>query len=120
MKKVLIFGAVLLLALVSPALAQEEEWDVAFGTVVSAGADRIVITEYDYELEKETDVTYYIDQETRYENIGGPAELNAGDAVEIVYLMKDGKKTAETVKKEMLLETDDGMGWDEDTPEKDI
>ncbi len=82
----------------------EEETDYSFGTVKSVTGDQLVVSEYDYESDKDVDVTYTTDPAVKLENANAVADIKAGDSVEIDFVSKDGKKIAKTVSVEKPTE----------------
>src|SRR3989338_1019955 len=85
---------------VAPAEAEEtaelggEEAEFSYGMVKSVSADQIVISEYDYEADKDVDVTYTVPADVKIEGAASLQEIAVGDAVDIDFLVKDGQKVA--------------------------
>ena len=92
-------------------VAMDDLEDYTYGTVVSAAADTLVISEFDDMENKEIEVTYAIDSATEIENIDAIDKLVAGDPVEITFKETDGKRIATAVAKEIedMNETADDM-----------
>ena len=86
----------------------EEETDYSFGTVKSVSGDQMVVSEYDYESDKDVDVTYAADPAVKLENVDAVANIKAGDSVEIDFVTKDGKKVAKTISVEKPTEEEAG------------
>ncbi len=82
----------------------EEETDYSFGTVKSVTGDQLVVSEYDYESDKDVDVAYTTDPAVKLENVDAVANIKAGDSVEIDFVTKDNKKIAKTVSVEKPTE----------------
>jgi len=121
MKNKVLFSMFMLACLiVFPLHAQVTGLEITFGIVVEASATQIVILEYDYEEDLEKEVAYLIDPETQYEEVESYQELEPGDPVEIMYSYQGDKKVAETIKKEVLSEEDEGLDWPEDLPDINI
>ncbi|HXV28549.1 MAG TPA: hypothetical protein VD913_06240 [bacterium] len=85
----------------------EEETDYSFGTVKSVTEKEIVVTEYDYESDKDVDIVYTADVDIKLENVDAVANIQAGDSVEIDFVTKDGKKIAKTISVEQLIEEEE-------------
>ena len=104
----------------APAAADETEF--SYGTVKSAGADQLVVSEYDYDSDKDVDVTYSVPAGTKFENVASAQEIKVGDAVDIDFLVKDGQKVASaiTVEKATAADTEEAAlgAADEVAPEK--
>ena len=71
-----------------------EEPDYTFGIVKSVTADQIVITEFDYDAEKEVEAAYQIDPKAQLGDVASVQEIRAGDEVDIDYVTRDGMKVA--------------------------
>lgn len=79
-------------------LAQEvEELEYSWGKVSSVSSEQIVVTEYDYDADKEVDVTYTLDPEVELKNVESLEDIKVGDSVEIDYVVKDGKRVAKII-----------------------
>ena len=78
------FWAGLLCLAAVPLHAQEAEMEVAFGTVVEISASQIVIMEYDFVADKEKEAVYFINDETKYENVESMAQISAFDSVRAI------------------------------------
>lgn len=79
-----------------------EEVDYSFGTVKSASAADVVVSEYDYETDKDIDVSYVLDPKAELKNVESAEKIAAGDSIDITYVMKDGKKVAKTISVEKI------------------
>jgi len=95
-----------------PAVADETEF--SYGTVKSIGTDQLVISEYDYDSDKDVEVTYSAPAGTKFENVTALQEIKAGDAVDIDFLVKNGQKVASaiTVEKPTAEDEDVALGAD--------
>lgn len=101
----LLMGAVLLTGIALSASAQPEETAMfSYGNVVSVAVDNIVLEEYNYEQDTMAQVTYAINAETKFEDLGSVQEIKAGDEVEIEYAEAEGKRVAKVVSKAEELE----------------
>ena len=98
-----------------PVPAAADETEFSYGTVKSVTADQIVVSEYDYDTDKDVDVTYSVPAGTKFENVATLAEIKVGDAVDIDFLTKDGQKTAAaiTVEKPTAEDENVALGADE-------
>ena len=74
--------------------------DYAYGEVVQSSNDQLVISEYDYEMDEELQVTYTINSQTAFTNVADAVKLAKGDAVEIYYKESNGKRVADMVIKD--------------------
>jgi len=83
-----------------------EETEYSYGTVSSISANQIVVKEYDYDSDTESDVTYEIDPAVTLEGVASVSEIAAGDTVDVEYIVKDNKKVAKilSVEKESMPE----------------
>ncbi len=71
-----------------------DEMNYSYGKVLNITPEQIIITEYDYEKDKEVEITYKIDQTLVLQNITSLNDLAKGDEVEIYFEEKEGKKKA--------------------------
>ena len=78
-------------------LIEFEGAEFSYGTVKSISGDQLVVSEYDYENDKDIDVTYSVNAETTYEGVQSLVEIAAGDSVDIDYKIEGHKKTAVAV-----------------------
>ena len=88
----------------------------SFGTVVSATATDLVVSEYNYDTDQNVDVSYVLDANTVYENVVNALELKQADEVDIEYKEVDGKKIITYLSK-VKIEEDLGqidMGLDQE------
>ena len=96
MKKMVLGVAtfLLLVGLVHPVVFAEGEEDTeyTYGTVTKIAGDQVTISEYDFEADKDVEMTYQVDPKAEFENVKSAAEVKVGDNIEIDYLVKDGKK----------------------------
>lgn len=92
-----LFSVVLpLLFLTQVSFAQEEEL-YSYGTVVTASPTELTIEKYDIETDAETNESFVLDANTKFENNTTVANIKAGDQVDIYYVEKEGKKVATDV-----------------------
>lgn len=82
---------------ISQAQEQEEEMEYTYGTVVSVSAKEIVVSEYDYEEDKEVNVTYAIDPKAKIEGAESAADIAVGDIVEMDYMVEGNKNVAKNI-----------------------
>lgn len=100
MKKIFILAIVVSLLCISfIAFAQEgqqrqEEVDYSYGKIISLAADKIEVTEYDYDKNTEINVSYVLDQNVEVRNAVSLKDLSVGDNIEIDFVIKDDKKIA--------------------------
>ena len=71
--------------------------EFSYGTAKSVSADQLVVSEYDYENDKDVDVTYSVNEKTTFEGVKAVAESAAGDSVDIDYEVKGDQKIALSV-----------------------
>ena len=80
------------------ALAQEEEEiEYSWGRVSSVSSGQIIVTEYDYDKEEESDVTYTLSPNVELRNIDSIESIVVGDSLDIEYIVKDGKRVAKAI-----------------------
>ena len=93
----------------------------SFGIVMSVSKDKITLQEYDFEQEKQIEVTYLIDSNTQFENVKSADEFVKDDEVEIYYKEANNEKTATVIVKYEVLEddTEDTSNLNQETPEED-
>lgn len=78
-------------------LAQEQDMDYVWGTVVKVSPEEITVSEYEYDLDEEIDVVYKIDPDVKLEGIDVLNELSEGDSIEIAYVIKGKNKIAKSI-----------------------
>ena len=94
---VLMFGF-LMCSMPGISLAQEEEeMEYSWGAVSSVSSNQIVITEYDYDSDEGTDVTYAVDPNAELKNVDSLKDIAVGDNVDIEYVVRNGKKVAKII-----------------------
>jgi len=86
----------------APATNEADEVDYSFGTVKSASAGEVVVSEYDYETDKDVDVAYTLDPKVELKNVDAADKIVAGDSIDITFIVKDGKKIAKSVSIEKI------------------
>ena len=84
----------------SPARAQEEPSEYAYGTVASIGTDKLLVVEYDYGQDTEVEKTYLFDSQVQLKNVSSINEILVGDNVEIDYFIQGGNRVAQTISVE--------------------
>ncbi len=80
--------------------APDTENEYSYGTVVSVNKDakEIVISEYDWSNDTETNVTFGIDPQIIVENAASWMDIPAGSEVDIEYVLDaNGKRIAKTI-----------------------
>jgi len=85
----------------------EEELEYSWGKVSSITSDQIVVKEYDYDSDTETDVTYTIDPKVTVKNIAALKDIKVGESVSIDYLVVDGKNIAKVITVEKPTEPEE-------------
>ena len=95
-----------------------EETEFSYGTVKSISDNQMVVSEYDYDTDKDVDVTYNVPTEVTIEGAASLKEIAVGAAVDIDFLIKDGQKTATAITVEKPIEEDEdlALGLDEPAP----
>ena len=98
------------------ALAQAEDTtEFSYGTVKSVSEGQLVVAEYDYDNDKDVDITYSVPANVTLDGVAKLSEIVVGNAVDIDYVVKDGQKvvsvisvekgTAETENEDTALDT---------------
>ena len=85
---------------VSEAPQAEETTEFSYGTVKSVSEGTLVVTEYDYDNDKDIEVTYSVPATTTLDGVGQLNEIAPGDAVDIDYVVKGGERAASTISVE--------------------
>lgn len=101
-------------------LVEFEGTEFSYGTVKSVSGDQLVVSEYDYENDKDIDVTYSVSPTVTLEGVASLGEIAAGDTVDIDYEIKGDQKVAVSIAVEKGGEEEDlGLEVDEltETPE---
>ncbi|MBF0521608.1 MAG: hypothetical protein HQL24_00975 [Candidatus Omnitrophica bacterium] len=83
---------------------QEEDQLFGFGKVVQISATAMSLTEYDFETDKEQQIDYVLNDQTKLDNIANLSEIKVADEVGVNYEEKDGKKIAKTIFKYVDME----------------
>ena len=81
-------------------LAQEEDAEYGYGTVVKVNESKreIVVSEYDYDNYTEINIAYSIDPNAKLENVDSIGEIKVGDEIGIDYMEDEtGKKIAKVI-----------------------
>ena len=85
----------LLMPLIIPSLWAQADWEYnaesTSGIVNKISKSQLTLKEYDYEVEKEVDVTYDIDPKVELVGMKTLTDLAPGDEVEIQYLEEENK-----------------------------
>ena len=87
----------------APAPQNEEVTEFSYGTVKSLGEGQLVVSEYDYDNDKDIEITYSVPADANFDGVGTLSEIAAGDAVDIDYVIKDGQKVASMISVEKVL-----------------
>lgn len=93
----------------SPAPAADE-MEYSFGEVKSISTSQLVLLEYDYLTDKESDVTYSVDPAVTYENAKSIDEIKVGDSIEIDYINQGQSKVVKTI---ILEKEEDAFAGDD-------
>ena len=104
----------------APAAATEEaadETEFSYGTVKSVTGNQLVVSEYDYDADKDIDVTYTVPPEAKLENVASVQEIAAGDIVDIDFVAKDGQKVVSLITVEKPTGQDEDLLLDEVAPD---
>ena len=99
--------------------AQEEDMEFSYGTVVSVSGNQVVVSEYDYDQDAETELTYTADPAATFEGVNSVKEIAKGDIIEIDYEVKNGKNIAKRifVEKDIQEEMVPSDVYDEPVPD---
>jgi hypothetical protein len=73
-----------------------EESQFSSGTVSSVGLDALLVKEKD-EIGSDVNVSYIVDSETQLVDKDTLADITAGEAVSVEYVVKDGQKLAKII-----------------------
>lgn len=95
-------------------LAQEEERGYSWGSVKSISSNQIVVSEYNFTVYEDTDVTYVINPEVKLEGVKSPRDIAVDDVVGIEYVVKDGQRVAESIQVEKLFQEEEFTFWGTD------
>jgi len=103
MGRYLIVSLLVLFSLISfvPTIVQaqeEEETEYSWGTVTSVSSNQIVITEYDYNSDEESDVAYTLAPYVKLDNVNSLKDIAIGDEVWVDYVVTEGKKVAVSIE----------------------
>lgn len=115
--KVVLLGCFLTLVSV-PAMAQEamEEEELnfqyAYGTIQEITTDKMVLLEYDFESEKEVEVSYLMDADIVFENFNSIADIKVGDDVDVAFLEENGQKVAALIAIDDSEQDEQDLGTD--------
>lgn len=96
---------------------EEEDINYASGIVVEITNNQITISEFNEDEEK-VNVTYYVDEESRFINSDSLKDIPVGKEVEIEYVIKDDKKIAKSITLEAEEGNDEESGEDEGSSEE--
>jgi hypothetical protein len=86
------------------------EPEYAFGTVKAINGQELTLTEFDYDTNKEREVTYTIDATAELNNVTSVAEIIVGDEVDVDYFVREGKNVAVVVAVAKPLNELEGLG----------
>jgi len=79
-------------------LAQGKEiMAFSYGTVLDISKNQIVVSEYDYDKDEESEASYVIDRKTEFKNVKSATDIVAGDSADIVYVISDGERVAQSI-----------------------
>ena len=79
---------------------EEEEIEYSWGIVSSISSKQIVVSEYDYDAEKNVDLVYALDPNLKLKNADSLENIVVGNSVDIEYVVRDGKKVAKAISVE--------------------
>lgn len=82
----------------------EEEMEYSWGVVTDISSNRLVVSEYDYDTDEESEVSYTIDPNVELVNVNSLEEIAIGYSVEIEFVIKDNDKIAKIITVEILEE----------------
>ena len=102
--------------------AQEAgDTEFSYGTVKSITGNQIVVSEYDYDSDKDVEATYTTTADTKLENVKSVQEIAVGDSVDIDFAVKNGQKVASalTVEKPTDESEDVALDLQDKQPEAD-
>ena len=95
----------------------EDTTEFSYGAVKSISENQVVVTEYDYDNDKDMDVAYSVPANVTLEGAAKLTEIVIGDAVDIDYVVKNGQKIASVISVEKGTEEAEGeeaaLGADE-------
>lgn len=95
--------ALLFIGLVNSGSAEIiEDSEFSYGTVVSVSPAQLVVSEYDYENDVEVTATYEITPAVKLSNVKAIEEIVPGNSVDIIYVVKDDKKIAQSISVEAV------------------
>lgn len=77
--------------------AQEEEEDYSWGIVSSVTSSQIIVKEYDYDQDKDLEVSYAMSPNVKFEGVASLKDIKPNDDIEIDYVVKDGKRLARVI-----------------------
>lgn len=111
-------------AAVAPQAAPAQEaadTEFSYGTVKSISGNQIVVSEYDYDADKDVEVAYTTTADTKLENVKSVQEIAVGDSVDIDFAVKNGQKVASalTVEKPTDENEDAALDLQDKQPEAD-
>ena len=88
----------------------EETLEYTYGSIVSASPVEVVINEYNYETDEESNVSYLINPETKFNNIDSAQSLVKDDNVDIYYKVIGDQRVARMITKdETVYDTEEGL-----------
>ena len=89
MKKFALFA--LLLSPLLLGAASPEDVRYSYGTVRSVSGHEIVVTEYDYDKDADTDVAYDVSG-AKFENVSSPSEIKPDDTIDFMFREENGRR----------------------------
>ena len=93
-----------------PAVNVDEALEYTYGSVVSASAAEVVISEYNYESDEEIQMTYVVNADTKFSNVNAAQDLLKDDNVDIYYKVIDDRKIATMITKDDTVYEEDPEG----------
>ena len=97
-------------AAVTDAAPEGPEPEYSFGTVKEVSDQAIIVTEFDYDTNKEKETTYAIDPKVELSNVQSLKEIVVGDEVDIDYFVREGKNVAVVIAVAKPLKDLEGLG----------
>lgn len=91
------------------AVDEGPEPEYAFGTVKQISGQELTLTEFDYDTNKEKEVSYTIDATAELNNVQSASEIVVGDEVDVDYFVRDGKNVAVVVAVAKPLNDAEGL-----------
>lgn len=117
---------VLVLALIfcwlpaTPSFAVDEEPAVAIGYLIKKMAQQIVLEEFPSDSEDPIEVTYAVDENTRFTNFESLDDINEFDDLEVQYKMVGSQRVALVIFRSQAFDEFEGGLEVEDEPAEEV